>query len=104
MQSFSSNPALDHVTPWSRGKLFLREAIKSFNERTKLISIEALQGCIILAFAAFVEGDVDQDALLNCQAVRMTQALQLPIVLSSDRLTREIETNCAFTAFICRCC
>ncbi|KAI8716197.1 Zn(2)-C6 fungal-type domain-containing protein [Fusarium sp. LHS14.1] len=100
---FSSNPALDHVKPWSRGKLFLREAIKSFNERTKLISIESLQGSIILAFAAFVEGDVDQDVLLSCQAIRMTQALQLPVVLSSDRLTREIETNLYWQVWMMDC-
>ncbi|KAJ3546058.1 hypothetical protein NM208_g2008 [Fusarium decemcellulare] len=100
---FSSNPALDQVAPWSRGKPFLREAIKSFNDRTKLISIEALQGCIILAFTAFVEGDVDQDALLSCQAVRMTQALQLPTVLSSDRLMREIEINLYWQVWMMDC-
>ncbi|KAF4972024.1 hypothetical protein FZEAL_9687 [Fusarium zealandicum] len=103
MQRFSSNPAFDQVAPWSRGKPFLREAIKSFNEREKLISIEALQGCIILAFTAFVEGDVDQDALLSCQAVRMTQALQLPTVLSSDRRMKEVEINLYWQVWMMDC-
>ncbi|CVK96121.1 uncharacterized protein FMAN_14004 [Fusarium mangiferae] len=100
---FSSNPSFDGTSPWERGKSFLQDAIRSFNERTKLISLEALQGCILLAFGAFVEGDADQDALLTCQAIRMAQSQGLPANLSSDGLTREIQINLYWQTWMMDC-
>lgn len=58
--------------------------------RPKLIDIESLQGCL-LAFVSLVEMDAVQDTLLSAQAIRMVQVLQLPMVLSSEPIRREVE-------------
>jgi alpha-L-rhamnosidase len=93
---FSSHPSFSPISPWDRGEPFFREAIRSFDQQKKLISIESLQGCILLAFCALTIGDPDRDALLSCQAIRITQALKLPGTLTSNGLIREVEINRTF--------
>lgn len=88
---FSSSHVFEGTSPWVRGAPFLKEATKAYNSRTKLVSIEALQGASLIGFAAAVEGDRDQDALLSCQAIRMVQLLGLPLKLSADSLRRQLE-------------
>ncbi|SPO06043.1 uncharacterized protein DNG_08732 [Cephalotrichum gorgonifer] len=88
---FSTNPLFDGTSPWVRGLPFLHEAIRAFHARSKLVDIESLQGTILLGFAAAVEGDSDQEALFNCQTIRMVQLLNLPHNLSTDSLRRQLE-------------
>lgn len=91
---FSCSPAFEGTSAWSRGLPFLQEAVKAYNTRSTLVSIEALQGAVLLAFAAAVEGDSDQEALLFCQAIRMVQLMGLPQKLSPDSLKRQLEIRC----------
>lgn len=67
--------------------------MRAFNNREELVSIEALQGCMLLQFCAFVECDANQDALLSCQAIRMAQLLRLPTMLNTDKIAREVEIH-----------
>ncbi|KAL3452719.1 hypothetical protein BJX65DRAFT_264740 [Aspergillus insuetus] len=91
MARFSSHPFFDNIPPWHRGRLWLQRAVQEFNRRPKLIDIESLQGCLLLAFVSLVEMDADQDTLLSAQAVRMVQVLQLPTLLSPEPIRREVE-------------
>lgn len=65
--------------------------MQSFNARTELIDLPALQGCILLSFVALAEGDSAQEALLTSQAICMVRMLRLPENLSSDPIQREVE-------------
>ncbi|KAL4924288.1 Zn(II)2Cys6 transcription factor [Aspergillus undulatus] len=91
MARFSSNPYFEDIQPRDRAAPWLQRAIQAFNARPNLIDIQSLQGCILLAFVAFVEGDSAQDTLLSAQAVRMVQVLHLPVVLSPGAIQRETE-------------
>ncbi|KAL3482985.1 hypothetical protein BJX62DRAFT_245350 [Aspergillus germanicus] len=91
MARFSSHPFFDNIPPWHRGRPWLQRAVQEFNRRPKLIDIESLQGCLLLAFVSLVEMDADQDTLLSAQAVRMVQVLQLPTLLSPEPIRREVE-------------
>lgn len=65
--------------------------MQSFNARTELIDLPALQGCILLSFVALAEGDSAQEALLTSQAICMVRMLRLPENLSPDPIQREVE-------------
>lgn len=65
--------------------------MQSFNARTELIDLPALQGCILLSFVALAEGDSAQEALLSSQAICMVRMLRLPESLSPDPIQREVE-------------
>lgn len=65
--------------------------MQSFNARTELIDLPALQGCILLSFVALAEGDSSQEALLSSQAICMVRMLRLPENLSPDPIQREVE-------------
>ncbi|KAF5685433.1 fungal specific transcription factor [Fusarium denticulatum] len=90
---FSSHPSFKGINPWLRGKPFFEEGIRCFDRRKELVSIEAIQGCVLLGFYAFTDGDTARDDLLSCQAVRMSQTLKLPTTLHLNGLMREIEIN-----------
>ncbi|KAE8328082.1 hypothetical protein BDV39DRAFT_174900 [Aspergillus sergii] len=90
MARFSSDPFFQNTHPWRRAVTWLKKAIQSFNNREQLVNISSLQGCILLAFVAFVEGDSDQEALLTSQAICMVQRLDLPSKLSSNPIEREL--------------
>jgi hypothetical protein len=55
------------------------------------ISIEALQACSLLLHISFIEGDMETESLYGALAIRMTQRLELPKVLSLDRVEREVQ-------------
>ncbi|KAF5573966.1 C6 transcription factor [Fusarium pseudocircinatum] len=100
---FSSNSVFDSLPPNSRAKPFLRQAMRAFNDREELVSIEALQGCMLLQFCAFVECDANQDALLSCQAIRMAQLLRLLMMQNIDRIAQEVEINVYWQVWMLDC-
>jgi hypothetical protein len=73
--------------------------MQAFNARPHLIDLPSLQGCILLAFVAFVEGDAALDTLLSAQAVRMVQVLQLPVALAVEPVQKETEIRCESMLF-----
>ncbi|KAL2831349.1 hypothetical protein BJY01DRAFT_260560 [Aspergillus pseudoustus] len=88
---FSRNPYFDDIHPWDRAKPWLKIAIRAFHDRSELINLASLQGSILLSFAAFADGDLEQEALLAAQAMCMVRMLRLPVNLSSDPIQREVE-------------
>ncbi|KAE8376867.1 hypothetical protein BDV26DRAFT_282263 [Aspergillus bertholletiae] len=88
---FSSNPYFEDVHPWHRARHWFKAAMQSFNTRSQLINLSALQGSILLSFVALAEGDSAQEALLSSQAICMVRMLRLPINLSADPIQREVE-------------
>lgn len=62
-----------------------------FNDRKESVSLLALQSCLLLHILAFIEGDMESQSLYGALAIRMTQLLDLPSKLSSDRIQRETE-------------
>ncbi|KAF5683747.1 C6 transcription factor [Fusarium circinatum] len=57
------------------------------------IYFKAIQGCVLLGFYACTDGDTARDDLLSCQAIRMSQTLEIPTTLNANGLKREIEIN-----------
>lgn len=90
MLSFCSDPFYTGLHPHDRAAPLLKRGLKLFNDREDVISVHALQGAIVLAFACFVEGHADQDALLAAQAVRMVQVMDLPNELDKNPERRQL--------------
>ncbi|KAL4808029.1 hypothetical protein BDV18DRAFT_95429 [Aspergillus unguis] len=91
MARFSNNAYFEDVHPWHRARPWFKAALQSFNARSELIDLAALQGCTLLSFVALAEGDSAQEALLTSQAICMVRMLRLPENLSEYVIQREVE-------------
>ncbi|KFZ17278.1 hypothetical protein V501_01808 [Pseudogymnoascus sp. VKM F-4519 (FW-2642)] len=97
---FSENPYFHGTDPWSRGRAWAEESIRLFDRRMTPISIEALQACSLLLHISFIEGDMETESLYGALAIRMAQRLELPKVLSMDRVEREVQIRCESLLFL----
>jgi hypothetical protein len=88
---FSSNPYFHDTEPWSRGHAWAKQSKLLFDSRLVPISVEALQACTLLLHIAFTEGDMENESLYAALAIRMVQRMELPTVLSHDRVEREVQ-------------
>jgi hypothetical protein len=70
--------------------------MRSFNDRSEPISINSLQGSILLSYTCFVEGQHHQEALLAAQAVCMVQIFRLPSALVENSILRETQIRRRF--------
>lgn len=94
--SFSSNSYFADITPWERGTPYLRESLRCFNERADVISTSAIQACVLISFVCLVENQLEQEALLIAQAVRMVQFLRIPRRETEDPACRELDIRCTW--------
>lgn len=75
---FSKHDYFQDTSPHERAKHYLTRALVLFNNRAESVSIQTLQGSILLSFVCSVEKQSDQSSLLAAQATCMVQLLGLP--------------------------
>ncbi|KAL3440910.1 hypothetical protein BJX65DRAFT_17374 [Aspergillus insuetus] len=97
---FSTNDFFRGIEPCDRASPFLRQAMRSFNDRSEPISVNSLQGSILLSYTCFVEGKHHQEALLAAQAVCMVQILRLPSALVEKSILRETQIRLFWQAWM----
>ena len=56
---------------------------------------------MLLGFAAFVDGAIEQESLLGAQAIRMVQLLGLKDQLGVTRVEREVANACRCATRFC---
>ena len=79
------------MKPDDRGRDWARRSRQLFNERAEAVSLQAIQGCVLLGNLVSTEGDTAQESLYGAQAIRMVQLLGLPHRQCSDIVQRETE-------------
>ncbi|KAL6708196.1 hypothetical protein ACN47E_003380 [Coniothyrium glycines] len=90
---FSNHASLSSIPRRQRGPLWLNHAADAYHSRPDAISVAALQGAILLAFAYFVEGDGPREQLLSAQAIRMVQVMRIPRTNGTDPVLYETQVR-----------
>lgn len=85
---FSTDELFAHIHPKARGRLFAQHSQQLFDIRD--VSLITIQACILLGAYAVTEGEAETESVYYSVASRMARLLDLPNMLVSTELEREI--------------
>ncbi|KAH8689435.1 hypothetical protein BGW36DRAFT_330143 [Talaromyces proteolyticus] len=98
---FASNIWPGNSERWSRGRLWANYSKHLFDSRIEVVSLAAIQACVLLSTIAFCEGEMEMESLYGAQAIRMIQLKgRLTDSLPSNPIQRETAIRVWWTVWM----